>query len=179
MNPLAWLKRDVVDLPRAQITRLVAIDSNGARVALRRSDSRGFHVSAGIAGDDLAGDPMLRRAAGALQQLQFDDVHPVETILERAREDGETVVGVDNGLEYRIAWLSDEGRLWSVFSATVADPNANAVARKAARFNARHEKWAYRLPMVVAQQLRINADDLHDLQRLNSAASPEADPGGR
>ena len=169
--PRAWLKREILDVPRDRVTGLVVIPSEGERVALRRSDKRGLHVVEGIAGDDLAGEPALEATAGALERLQFDDVRPVQAISDRTRPDGRTVVATADGLRYTIRWLADESRTWATIAAEGAASQTDQPAQHAARFNARHAAWAYRLPAHVARYLRVSAADLSHLQRADPSAA--------
>jgi hypothetical protein len=164
-TPREWLRRDIVDVPRNRVTGLEVIPAGGDRVALRRSGERGLHVASGTAGDDLAGEPVLEATAGALERLEFDDVQPVQALSDRMRDDGRTVVATADGLRYTIRWLTEGDRTWATIAAQGAQSQAGAPAQQAARFNARHEKWAYRLPARATRYLRIRPSELNHLQR--------------
>jgi len=160
-----WLRRDIVDVPRNRVVELDVIPTAGDRVALRRSGERGLHVARGTSGDDLAGEPALEATAGALERLEFEDVQPVRAISNRTQDDGRTVVATADGLKYTIRWLAGADRTWATIAAEGAQSQAGEPAERAARFNARHEKWAYRFPDHVARYLRVRASDLNQLQR--------------
>jgi hypothetical protein len=160
-----WLKRDIVDVPRNRVTGLDVIPAGGERVALRRSDDRGLHVASGTGGDDLAGEPVLEATASALERLEFDEVQPVRALPDRTRDDGRTVVATADGLRYTIRWLTEGERTWATIAAQGAQSHAGEPAQQAARFNARHEKWAYRLPARATRYLRIRPSELNNLQK--------------
>lgn len=164
-NPREWLRRDIVDVPRDRVTGLDVIPAGGDRVALQRADDGGLHVANGTPGEDLAGEPMLEATAGALERLEFDDVQPVQALSDRARDDGRTVVATADGLRYTIRWLTDADRTWATIAAEETQSQAGEPAQRAERFNARHKKWAYRLPAHAARYLRIRSSDLNHLQK--------------
>ena len=164
-SPREWLRRDIVDVPRNRVTGLDVIPPGGDRVALRRSDERGLHVADGTPGDDLAGKPVLETTASALERLEFDDVQPVQALSDRTRDDGRTVVATADGLRYTIRWLTEGERTWATIAAQGVQSQAGEPAQQAARFNARHEKWAYRLPARATRYLRIRPSELNNLQK--------------
>jgi hypothetical protein len=159
-DPRAWLEREILNVPRERVTRMVSVTSNGDRIVLERSDKEGLHIAEGSAESNLAGDPRLEAVASALEDLKFDDVRPADTMRGRARDEGRTVVTTAGRLDYTIRWLSDEDDTWATFSAHAAE-----APRRAERFNARHAMWAYRLPLLAQHYLQINAIDLSDPRR--------------
>jgi hypothetical protein len=169
-NPRAWLQRDVVDIPGQRVKRLLIVSSEGGRVTLRRSEERGVYVTAGLRGDNLAGEPMLEASAAALENLQFEDVRPVQAISSNSSMQGYTVIATSEGLEFTIQWLVHEEQVWSTIRAgeTKSKETGNT-ALVAERFNARHAKWAYKLPAHAVRYLRLSATELSNAQR----ASPD------
>jgi hypothetical protein len=173
-DPGAWLNRGLLNVPREHVARLVSIAADGAQIVLERSEREGLRVAQGTAGSDLAGDPRLEVAAAALEQLQFDEALPAGRI-RRAAKRGRTLVTTNDGLIYTINWLSDAGRIWATLSADRSPSHAEERTSAAEKFNDRHAPWAYRLPLLVQEQLMIRADDLRRLEQSSETNSlPDA-----
>jgi hypothetical protein len=174
-NLRAWLQRDIVDIPRQRVKRLLMVSSGGDRITLRHSEERGVYVTGGLEGDNLAGEPMLEASATALENLQFEDVRPVQAISNDSSMQGYTVIATSEGLEFTIQWLVHEEQVWSTVRARkTKSRETENTALAAERFNARHAKWAYRLPAHAVRYLRLSATELSNTQR----ASPDVSADG-
>jgi hypothetical protein len=164
MDDGTWLRRDLLDLPRDRVARLTSISEDGERVVIERSGQQGLRVVQGGTDSDLAGHPRLESAAAVLENLEFDEARRVDRIAGDTA-DGRTIIDAADGLRYTIEWRSGGGRSWATFSATAGDAQSGELPDQAQRFNRRHAAWAYRLPLLVQNQLRIRPSELRDLQQ--------------
>jgi hypothetical protein len=170
MDDGAWLRRDLLDLPRDRVARLTSISEGGERVVVERSGQEGLRVAQAGTDPDLAGHPRLDAAAAALEKLEFDEARRVDRIAGNTKA-GSTIIDTADGLRYTIEWLSGGGRSWAIFSATAGESPSAESSERAQRFNRRHAAWAYRLPWLVQDQIRIRLDEVRDLQQ--NAQTPD------
>lgn len=185
-DPLSWLWRDIVNVPKTQIADVTTVGTKGQEIVIRKEDST-FHLARGMPGDRdvTAASPHIGALTRAFENVQFNDVRSAEQIVRQGRSAGRASVSTEDGLTYEVQFIENADELWAVFSAEMrnrlvkdvsadgtspsqtpeSDKTDAAARRRVKAFNARHGDWAYLLPNHVVVQLRTRPEDLTQGQR--------------
>lgn len=156
-DPLGWLDRTVIDLPRTRIASLKLTGADSATLAIGRDGpDAAFAVADLPEGARLKTDAGLSDLAGALAGLAFDDVKP-RPLVELpesgiARADFATFDGI--AIDLRL--FAYRGADW----VAVAASGTGAAEEESKALNDRFARWVYAIPAARAKKLRTRLDDL-------------------
>lgn len=160
-DPLAWLDRDIADIPRAQVVAVTTTAPDGQRLAIRRAADGELAVAEGLSPDmRLKGPGVLHSVVSLMEQMRFEAVRPLAPAAEAA-ERWEAAVETDRGVTYRIQLVERVADgYWGTIAAEAGGEAAPDAARVAAAFNERHGRWAYLLPAYATERLATRPQDL-------------------
>lgn len=160
-DPLAWLDRDIADIPRSQVTAVTTEAPDGERLTIRRASDGDLAVVEGLAPDaHLKAPGTLLSVASLMEQMRFEAVRPLGEAPDPEKR-WEAAVETDRGITYRIRLLERAADgYWGVVTASAADAAQPEAARSAESFNDRHAQWAYLLPAYATERLATRPRDL-------------------
>lgn len=175
-DPLDWMDRKIMDLPPDRVREVTIVPPEGEKLVIQRSTEGVLQVSQGQSQSvDVEGPWVLEAIVGALEDLRFDDVRSVDALAEAEKPAWHATVRTDGGLSYLVRLFSEANDVWAVFSAEAEDGPTRAgaaadtvedrsvspvVIAKARRFTARHDGWAYRLPVHAVERLMTRSGEL-------------------
>jgi len=156
-NTADWLDKTLLDLPGAQVQKLVLTQADGSSVTMSRDKAGDKLVLANMPKDKkLKYESILDDAADTLAKLQLDDVQPAKDFAFPASGVGHAQFVAFNGETVAIDIADKDGKSWVKITATGSGDGAKA----ATDLNARAAPWIYALPNDKAKTLRDKMDDL-------------------
>jgi hypothetical protein len=156
-NTADWLDKTLLDLPAAQVQKLVLTQADGSSITISR-DKPGDKLALAFMPKDkkLKYDSILDDAAGTLGKLQLEDVAPAKDFAFPASGVSHAQFVAFNGETITLDLADKDGKSWAKISATGAGDGA----KEAADLNTRVAPWIYALPSDKAKTLREKLDDL-------------------
>lgn len=139
-----WLMRDIVDIDRNQVQRVVISHADGESIVIEKSDQAqtDFAVQDIPEGRELSYATVGNGIAGALGKLALEDV--------RAHIDAPStstvVFNTWDGLRVSAQVVSDDETSWISFSAELAGGESDDARAQVSAINERVSGWAYQLP---------------------------------
>ena len=156
-DPLGWLDRTIIDLPRTRIASLRLTGPDGVALTIGRDGpDTDFKVAALPQGVRLRPDAGLSDLAGALAGLSFDDVKPRPLV--EIPESGIVRAGFAtfDGIAIDLRLFAYQGADW----VAVAVSGTGAAEEEGKALNDRLARWVYAIPASRAKLLRTRLDDL-------------------
>lgn len=159
MDSLAWLDRDIVDIPPSRIASVALAGEAEPAIVLRRDRPEDRLAPAGLSASsapDAAADPAGLSAA--LAGLRLDDVKPVSGVDAPDKTAAIAEFVTFDGLAITLRLIEDAGADWVVLRAAGSGPSegeSHAINEKVAR-------WVYAIPADRAKRLRIGEGDVSD-----------------
>jgi len=171
-DALALVGRDVIDVPSAEVARVI-LDRDGApRVTLARPDPKATEFTTdAMLPEGRKLDPVkVEELTGSLGSLSMEDVRPAAEVTippDAPRSRFETFGGLT--VEVAVASLGqgETAERWATFAvaaapatAPQADTEAKSPPKRAEELAARLQGWAFRLPPYLADRLTGGLDQL-------------------
>jgi len=158
LDPLAWMDRQVLDVPRERIREVEIASPDGEPLVLRQTESGDVRVVGAPQGASVDPEAVAPTLA-APSFLEFEDVKAADAIAQTSSP-WRISARVEDGITYHIRLHEDADRAWAVFSAEALPTTAVDTARRRVEaFNRRHGGWVYLLPQHVADFLVVRPDD--------------------
>lgn len=170
-EPLDWIERQIVDLPRTQIARVVLRPDREDRLAIRRTSREATDFALESVPAGRKADPnRVERLADALSGLSLQDVRaaakvPFAEDAPRARF--ETVDGIVLEARLHKEGEGDDASFWVRFAvfpgeALPGEPAADAkpAVERARELSARLDGWAFKLSKWAGERFAWTVEDL-------------------
>lgn len=170
-EPIDWVERQFVDIPRAQIARVVLRPGREDQIVIQRKSRDGEEFVLEPLPEGRKADPYrIERLADALSGLTLQDVRaasklPFAEDAPRARF--ETVDGVVLEAQVHKEGDGDEANFWVRFAVSEGTPmpgeaasDAKPAAEQARALVARLEGWAFKLSKWSAERFLWQLEDL-------------------
>lgn len=167
LDPLAWMDRQIMDVPRERIREVEIASPDGEPLVLRQDENGDVQVVGAPEGASVDPEAVAPTLA-APTFLEFEDVKAAAAVAETASP-WRFSARVDGGIAYRARLYEDDDEVWAVFAAEAVPETdtdsgtataTSGAAQQAEAFNRRHGDWAYRLPSHVAGFLMVRPADL-------------------
>lgn len=170
-EPIGWVDKQIVDLPRDSIARVVLRPGSGQEAVVTRSaaDSPDL-VLAGLPEGRTADKDKLERLAGTLSALTLQEVRAAGKLAfpaDAPRARFETADGVVVDAVVVQEGQGEEAAFWVRLQAqaggapaTPPKEGAKPLAEQVAALAARLDGWAFKLPRWTAERLVWTRDDL-------------------
>ncbi|HWE71902.1 MAG TPA: DUF4340 domain-containing protein [Stellaceae bacterium] len=156
-NTADWLDKALMDLPGAQVQKVVLTQADGASVTIGRDKAGDKLALANMPKDKkLKYDSILDDAAATLGGLQLDDVAPAKDFAFPATGVSHAQFVAFNGETVAIDLADKDGKSWAKITATGTGDGQKA----ASDLTAKVSPWIYALPSDKAKTLRDKMDDL-------------------
>ncbi|HEX4191859.1 MAG TPA: DUF4340 domain-containing protein, partial [Stellaceae bacterium] len=156
-NTADWLDKTLMDLPGAQVQKVVLTQADGSSVTISRDKAGDKLALANMPKDKkLKYDSILDDAADTLGKLQLDDVAPAKDFAFPTAGVSHAQFVAFNGEMVAIDLADKDGKSWAKIIATGTgdgEKPANDLTAKVAA-------WIYALPGDKAKTLRDKMDDL-------------------
>ncbi|MCW5751755.1 MAG: DUF4340 domain-containing protein [Alphaproteobacteria bacterium] len=174
-DPVAWLVREMLRVPRERIMRFEIEHPDGSRIGVSRADGKSEDYT--FTGLPAEGKPKVTNANGmmaGLELLIFEDVAKESDIaLENARK---ATIRTFDGLVVTVRCGTREGKPWASFAAAFDVARADEakvqegndkglltraeVEKEVAEINARVAGWLYQIPDYRAENFIRTAEDM-------------------
>ena len=165
-DALALVGRDVIDVPAAEVARVILDPEGPSRVALARPDAKATEFTTDAAlPDGRKLDPVkVEELTGSLGGLSMEDVRPAAEVAmppDAKHSRFETFDGLSVDVTVATLGQGETAERWAQF-AVAATPahGADTVAKHAQELTAKLQGWAYRLPSEMADHLTGGLDKL-------------------
>lgn len=157
MDTLAWLDRDIVDIPSSRIASVTRAGEAGPAIVLRRDRPEDRLALPGLSASSApdAADPAGLSAA--LAGLRLDDVKPASGVDAPDKTAAAEFVTFD-GLAITLRLIEDGGADWVAVRAAGSGPSE----AESHAINDRVARWVYAIPADRAKRLRIGDGDASD-----------------
>lgn len=156
-DPLGWLDRDIIDLPRTRIASLTLTGADGTVLAIGRdSPDAAFAVANLPEGMRLKTDSRLSDLGGVLAGLAFDDVKPLAAIELPTNGIVRAAFATFDGLAIDLRLFAYQGADWIA----LASSGTGAAKAESTAINDRVARWAYAIPPERAKLLRMRLADV-------------------
>ena len=156
-NTAEWLDKALLDLPSAQVQKLVLTQADGSSITISRDKAGDKFALANMPRDKkLKYDSILDDAAGTLDKLQLMDVQPGKDFAFPTSGVSHAQFVAFNGETIAIDLADKDGKSWAKITATGNGDGAKA----ATDLSIKVSPWIYALPSEKAKTLRDKMDDL-------------------
>jgi hypothetical protein len=156
-NTADWLDKPLLDLPGAQVEKLVLTQADGSSVTISRDKAGDKLALANMPKDKkLKYDSILDDAADTLGKLQLDDVAPAKDFAFPTTGVSHAQFVAFNGETVAIDLADKDGKSWAKINVSGTGDGAKA----ATDLNTKVAPWIYALPSDKAKTLRDKIDDL-------------------
>lgn len=151
----AWLDRHILDIPPSRIAAVALTGSDGATLTLQRGANGDFAVANPPADAKFKPDA-LAAAAGALADLELDDVRPAAEMPVPQQGVVRAVFTTRDGLSLMLQPFTRDKLDWLTIAASGTGPGA----AEAAKISAATRQWTYAIAAGRAKLLRTRLADL-------------------
>jgi hypothetical protein len=152
-----WLDRRIVDIPQSRIASIKLSDDEAPPLVLRRPHaSSAFAVVDPPADVEFKTDATLAQPAGALTDLNLDDVKPAPELPVPASGVRTATFETFDGLVIAVRLFRHDNLDWASFAVS----GTGAAEAEAKTLNATLSRWCYALPADRAKLLRTKLADL-------------------
>jgi hypothetical protein len=171
-DALALVGRDMIDVPSADVARVI-LDPDGARpVALSRPDPKAteFTTDASLPEGRKLDPVKVEELIGSLGGLSMEDVRPAAEVAmppDARRSRFVTFDGLTVDVAVATLGQGETAERWATFAVTAppasapqADTPAKPPTKRAEELTARLQGWAFRLPPYLADHLTGGFDQL-------------------
>lgn len=165
-DALALLGHDVIDVPAAEVARVILDQGGPAQVALARPDAKATEFTTAAAlPDGRKLDPVkVEELTGSLGGLRMEDVRPVAEVAlpaDARHSRFETFDGLAVDVTVANVGEGDAAERWATFAASAAPAAGNdAAVKRAEALSGKLQGWAFRLQPFLADQLAGSLDKL-------------------
>ena len=156
-NTADWLDKTLLDLPSAQVQKLVLTQADGSSITISRDKAGDKLALANMPKDKkLKYDSILDDAADTLSKLQLVDVQPAKDFAFPASGVSHAQFVAFNGEAIAIDLADKDEKSWAKITASGTGDGQKA----ATDLNTNVASWIYALPSDKAKMLRDKMDDL-------------------
>ena len=154
---LGWLDRGIIDLSPARVAAVKLTAANGSTLAIRRNSPDATFAAVDLpAGARLKANAGLADLAGALADLEFEDVKPLALIELPESGLSRAEFTTFDGVAVNLRLFTRDGADWIA----VAASGTGGDEAESKAINDRVARWAYAIPAARAKLLRTRMDDV-------------------
>lgn len=151
-----WVEKKILSLDQDRVARVELRRADGAGMTVLRDDAEGYRLAGLGAGETVTAPERLDDLAGALADLQLNDVAPAGSIdVEQAPITA--VYLTDDGLEVTVRLLEEGGRSWVALQAQAREATAQ---ERAASLNAALAGWVFDIAPWRARPWQVKRADI-------------------
>lgn len=145
-SPLDWIDNRILTMPRDRFRRLEATAPDGQRLVVTRAEDGTVRLAEGLPpGVEVSEAWLVDEMANVFNEVTFLDVQRLSAFTPQPQETWKVSVLTADRISFHASLTTVDMGTWASFRAE-AETGADAGARAAvARFNARHDGWAYLL----------------------------------
>jgi hypothetical protein len=170
-EPIGWIERRIVDVPREQVARVVLRAGTAEEVVAARAGPDATELTLeGVPEGRAVDKDKLERLAGTLSDLTLQEVKAASEVAFAAdapRARFETAEGLVVEAVVQRQGEGDDAAFWVKLEASPGTPRAGdlppgakPVAEQVAGLSGRLDGWAFKLPRWTAERLVWGRDDL-------------------
>jgi len=151
-----WLDRRILDIPSTRVTTVRLTGDDGAELELKRDSGGKFAVADAPPDSKFKADPVLGAPAGALVDLELDDVRPSTELPAPGNGAASAIFTTSDGLTVALRVFARDNADWVMIKASGAAESE----KEAEAINARVGRWTYAVAASRAKLLRTRIADL-------------------